>query len=255
MRCHIAFLGIDGSGKSTLAAALATSLRHQGERVQQVSLKGYLRADSGVPLLRTLCHATIQAAYAGARTPDGEPALALVPAGIVDPDEALRSIPVASNDPASILAAGLLGLSAELLLHRLVVAPALARGEVLVQDGHGLKNAVKAGLIAEAAGGDVTRFLSYANDTVPQPTLGVFVRSDPALASQRRLAQHGSAGFSEHLGLAGQSPDTFTSFQRRAQRMYATMARDRGWLTVDMGDRPAEENIQTALSLIGKELT
>ncbi|HEX6339769.1 hypothetical protein [Umezawaea sp.] len=254
MRCHIAFLGIDGAGKSTLASALATRLRQEGERVRLVSLKDYLRADSDVPLLRTVYRSALQAAYAGARTPGGDPALPLVPADVEDPDEALGSIPVASNDPASILAAGLLGVSAELLLHQLVVAPALAGGEVLVQDGHGLKTAVKAALIAEAAGGDGTRFLGYATEVLPRPTLGVFVRGEPALASRRRLAQHGRFGFSEHLGLAGRPRATFTSFQHRAQQLYATVAADRGWLTVDMTDRPVEENVRAALSLIGEEL-
>jgi thymidylate kinase len=251
----ISLLGMDGIGKSTLAAALARRLRAGGREVSVVSWQDFLRSAESGPgarLLGGLYGTLIRSLYAGTdaldRLPGGESRY-FGDHGVRRVRE-LDSLRVGGNRPRPLLAAALLETAAQLLARELVVEPALARGEVVIQDGHGLKIAVKALLLAEAGtagrpdpiGVELSRLLGRW----AEPSLGVFLTGDPEVAHRRK---NGTFGFAEHFGLVGGEPDTtFVPFQRLAQERYAAAAREHGWLTVPSRSLPdAVEAVLTVL--------
>ncbi|MGW5746352.1 hypothetical protein [Amycolatopsis sp. NPDC003861] len=255
----ISLLGMDGIGKSTLAAALARRLRAEGREVSVVSWQDFLRSAESGPgarLLGGLYGTLIRCLYAGTDALDRLPAkdsdyFGAEGVGRVGELDAVR---VTGNRPRPLLAAALLETAAQLLARDLVVEPALARGEVVIQDGHGLKIATKALLLAEAetagrpdpVGAELGRLLGRW----AEPSLGVFLTGDPEEARRRK---NGTFGFVEHYGLTGAEPGpTFVRFQRRAQERYAAAAREHGWLTVSSRSLPeAVEAVLAGLRGLG----
>lgn len=249
---------MDGVGKSTLAAALARRLRAEGREVSVVSWQDFLRSaesDAGTRLLGGLYGALIRCLYVGTEALDRLPSADsqyFGDAGLRRVRE-LDSLRVRGNRTRPLLAAALLETAAQLLARELVVEPALARGEVVIQDGHGLKIAVKALLLAEAgaqagtAGPDpVGAELSRLLGRWAEPSLGVFLSGDPEDAFRRK---NGTFGFAEHYGLTGAEPGaTFVRFQRQAQERYAAAAREHGWLTVSSRSLP--EAVDAVLTVL-----
>jgi hypothetical protein len=255
----IGFIGIDGIGKSTLAGAVAEALREHGHDVEVVSWHRYLRPDSD-DILGAVYPALIRTLFAGARTAEGDRVLDLLPGDSIADVERLRGLPVAVNEPGTLLASAALELAAQLLHRSRTVEPALAAGRTVVQDGFGIRTVVKLALLASAAGGYGTdrraarRLVAFATDLLHgygSPTIGVFVHGSPRLAQEWRLRQRGAVGFAEDLSLAGHpGPIGFVAMQGRAQRVYAAAARSEGWLAVRMYDRPRAENVAAGVATI-----
>lgn len=291
----IALLGIDGIGKSSVAKALAEVLRHQGYTVTLTSWQQYVRADRsgrGSGALRAAYGAIFRSVYAACTGPDGGSADRLLPgldgdlfgwnspgdspadsqadshgdphkyshARLNDPD---GEISLDMNRPGPFVAAGLMELAARIIERDFVIEPALARGEVVIQESHGLKNAVKLGMVAEgilaesrtAGQAETSRALegyySFAHRCVNEwspPVQTVLLSGDPELAYRWRKEQNGRIPRGEHTDLAGR-PDqsTFVRFQSSIQQGLVAVAESEGWPRVHMTDRARQENIDSAV--------
>ncbi len=266
----IALLGIDGIGKTTLSNALADALREHGCPVTVTSWRDYFRhGDSGphTNVLTGLYTTLFRSIYSAYLDPDGNSASRLLPASDKDflraEHEPLpmdhEAVPLAldRDRPATFLAAGLMEIAARMLERELVINPAVARGEVVVQEGHGLKTAVKLGAVtASLVGSDeqVALYLSAARQllgTWATPTCSVFVSGDPQLAYRWRRAQSGTIGRGERLDRDGRpAQSTFVQLQTTIHRELAATAEAEQWPTVVMSDRPRRENLAEAVTTI-----
>jgi hypothetical protein len=267
----VALSGIDGVGKSTVSEALAAALRKRGYVVTVTSWRDYLRsgpAPSEHPALRAIYSAMLRSLYAACVGPDGGSAEHLLPG--LDQDFLSRhggppvfddpSVEVALNPDRSILflAGGLLEVAARLVERETVIAPALARGEVVIQESHGLKNCVKLGLFAQhLANGDdlsdlfVGDYLSLVRRCLTQwarPAVSVLVTGDPRLAYAWRKRQNGFIARGEHLDEDGRPAErTFVELQTGIQERLSTIAEAEGWPCVTMTDQPQELNVACAV--------
>jgi hypothetical protein len=266
----IALSGIDGVGKSTVSEALATELRRRGYVVTVTSWRDYLRPGltSGCTALQTTYIAMLRSLYSACVGPDGESAEPLLP----DLDQDFlddNGEPLIFDDPSVdvtlnpdrwilFLAGGLLEVAARLIERETVIAPALARGEVVIQASHGLKNCVKLGLVAQhlATSDDpadrvVADYLSLVWRCLvgwAPPTLSVLVTGDPRLAYAWRKQQKGHIARGEHLDEDGRPAEwTFVELQTRIQERLVTIAETEGWPCVTMTDQPTELNVKSAV--------
>jgi thymidylate kinase len=266
MAFDIALLGIDGVGKSSISRALADALRERGLAVTVTSWRDYFRR--GSPAVLSSAYTTIfRSAYSAYVDPEGNSGSPLLPAREEDfLREAGESLPMDDEAvpltldrgrPGTFLAVGLMEIAARILERELVIAPALARGEVVVQEGHGLKNAVKvAAVAANFLGGDdrVAGYLSSARDLLGQwaaPDVSVFVSGDPFLAYRWRKRQRGRIGRGERLDRDGSPAESaFVELQTVIQRELAGVAAAERWPSVLMSDRPREENVTEAVATV-----
>ncbi len=159
------------------------------------------------------------------------------------------------------LASGLLEVAARLVERETVIAPALARGEVVIQESHGLKGCLKLGLVAQhlangngAANQVVEDYLSMVRRCLTQwarPILAVLVTGDPRLAYVWRKQQKGFIARGEHLDEDGRPAEwTFVELQTRIQERLVTIAETEGWSRVTMTDRPQRLNVTSAVQVV-----
>jgi hypothetical protein len=277
----IALAGIDGVGKSTVSEALTEALRARGYVVTMTSWRGYLSsaipAEEKSPLrdvylaqLRTLFSASTGAGRVGAAEllasrdehPSGNPAEL---AALDDPSVQVALDP---HRPNTFLAAGLLEVAARMIEREAVIDPALARGEVVIQESHGLKNCVKLGLVAEhlERGGDtdecdrsVAAYLAVVQRSLLQwaaPAMTVLVAGDPRLAYAWRRSQKGFIPRSEHLDADGRPAEwTFVDLQTDLQKRLMAIAEAQDWPRVTMTSKPQEQNVALAVEVILDALT
>lgn len=266
MAFDIALLGIDGVGKTSISHALADALRAHGFPVTVTSWRDYFRR--GSPDVLSAAYTTIfRSVYSAYVDPAGDSGSRLLPAReedfLRDHGEPLpmddEGVPIAldRDRPGTFLAVGLMEVAARMLERELVINPALARGDVVVQEGHGLKNSVKLGAVAASfLGGDerVTGYLSATRTMLGQwaaPDVSVFVSGDPRLAYRWRKGQRGRIGRGEHLDRDGSPAEsTFVELQTVIQRELARVADAERWPTVSMSDRSREENIGEAVTTV-----
>jgi hypothetical protein len=270
----IALSGIDGVGKSTVSEALATALRGRGYVVSVVSWRDYLRSGSsasGPTALRATYVAMFRSLYSAAVGTDGGSVEHLLPS--LEQDLlGTRVGPSVFDDPSVdlalnpdratvFLASGLLEVAARLVERETVIAPALARGEVVIQESHGLKNCLKLGLVAQhLANGDgpadrvVEDYLRVVRRCLTgwtRPTLSVLVTADPRLAYAWRKRQKGFIARGEHLDEDGRPAEwTFVELQTRIQERLVTIAETEGWPHVAMTDRPRALNVASAVQAV-----
>jgi hypothetical protein len=266
----VALLGIDGIGKSSVAKALAEVLRRRGRTVTVTSWHQHARGHGsgrGSQALRAAYGAMFRSVYAACTGPDGAGADLLLPgldadlfgtdphARINDPD---AEISLDVRHPGPLVAAGLMDLAAHIIERDFVIAPALARGEVVIQESHGLKNAVKLGMVAQSmtagqAGRDgaLRRYLAFARRCVDEwspPVQTVVLAGDPELAYRWRKEQNGRIPRGEHADVAGRATrSAFVAFQSRVQERLLAAAEAEGWPCVRMADRARGENIDSAV--------
>jgi len=278
----IALAGIDGIGKSTVSEALASALRARGYVVTVTSWRDYLKSGpaTGRTAVRATYIAMLRSLYSACIGPGGESAEHLLPDFDRDFLDGDGQSLVLDDPPADValnpdrwilfVAGGLLEVAARLIERDTVVAPALARGEVLIHESHGLKNCVKLGLIAQhltdndkRADAVVADYLSLARRCLLRwapPTLGVLVTGDPRLAYAWRKHQNGHIARGEHLDEDGLPAErTFVELQTGIQERLITMADTEGWPCVTMTDRPLELNVTGAVrtvlgTLVDREL-
>jgi hypothetical protein len=273
----IALAGIDGVGKSTVSDGLATALRHRGYVVTTTSWRGYLRAGSMMEEkspLRAVYAAQLRALFSACVSPDGvgaEQRLAVLDQDLAGgPDR-----PMVLDDPSlhvaldhnrlnTFLAGGLLEVAARLIEREAVVGPALARGEVVIQESHGLKNCVKLGVMAEhlaRRNGRTDQFdrlaetyLSIVRRCLTEwapPMVTVLVAGDPSLAFAWRWRQKGFIPRGERLDddvrPAGWA---FVELQTTVQERLIAIGEAEGWLRVTMTSRPRKVNVALAVETV-----
>ena len=270
----IALAGIDGVGKSTVSDALATELRERGYVVSVVSWRDYLNSGSsasGPTALRATYIAMLQSLYSAAIGRDGGSVEHLMPSleqdffgthdgplAIDDPSGEIALDPQKSN---LFLASGLLEAAARMVERETVIAPALARGEVVIQESHGLKTCLKLGLVAQhlnsgdaAANRVVEDYLAMVRRCLTEwsrPSLSVLVTGDPRLAYAWRKRQQGFIARGEHLDENGHPAEwTFVELQTRIQEQLVTTADTEGWPRVAMTDRPQNLNVTSAVQVV-----
>jgi hypothetical protein len=274
----IALSGIDGIGKSTVSEALATALRSRGYVVTVTSWRDYLTSgpETGRTALRATYVAMLRSLYSACTGSDGESAEHLLPSFEQDFLEqdflGDNGAPPAFDDPPAdvalnpdrwilFVASGLLEVAARLIERDTVVAPALARGEVLIHESHGLKNCVKLGLVAQhlansdkQAGLVVADYLSLVRRCLLRwapSTLSVLVTGDPRLAYAWRRQQKGHIARGEHLDEDGHPAEwTFVELQTRIQEQLVAIAGTEGWPRVTMTDQPADLNVTCAVRTV-----
>ena len=277
---NLVFTGIDGIGKSTVATAVAGELRSRGHRVVTPSWRDYLRPDPDDPRARVLgppLLATLGALYAGARGQDGAALLETAPdggrslvsgTGVPWVTDDQRGHGIASHSPDALLAAGLSMLSAQLLLNEVVVRPALAQGQMVVQDSYGAKAVLKSVLLAERAlraqdaghraPTELFRALIHACLRQPDlPGVGVLLTGDPRDA-ERRKRDDDDITLTEHFGLTdgprsvdGSAAETgFTSFQALLQDELRTLCEDGPWTEITVTDGPRETSVQESVRAV-----
>jgi hypothetical protein len=270
----IALSGIDGVGKSTVSEALATALRERGYVVSVLSWRNYLKSGSpasGPTALRATYIAMLRSLYSAAVGADGGSVEHLLPSleqdvlGTHDGPPVLEdpSLDLALNPdrPNAFLASGLLEIAARLVERETVIAPALARGEVVIQESHGLKNCLKLGLVAQHlanGNGEANRivedYISMARRCLTEwtrPSLGVLVTGDPQLAYVWRKRQKGFIARGEHLDEDGRPAEwTFVELQTRLQEKLVATAETEGWPSVTMTDRPQDLNVTSAVQTV-----
>jgi hypothetical protein len=267
----IALAGIDGVGKSTLSAGLATELRRHGYVVTVVSWRDYLRSPASGGqhgAVAAVYRAMIRSLYAALTGPDGEAAEHLLP-GLDEDFRNGRAVRMLLDDPSVrvtlnperlnlLLACGLLEAAARMAERETVIRPALARGEVVIQESHGLKNCVKYGLFAEhlANGDDVSHrtiadYLSVVRRCLVEwspATVSVLVTADPRLAYAWRKRQNGFISRGEYLETDGRSAEWgFLELQAGVQRALLSIADVEGWPRVTMTEQARELNLASAV--------
>ncbi|MFB4313841.1 hypothetical protein [Actinomadura sp. 21ATH] len=266
MSFDVALLGIDGIGKSSVAEALAGELRRRGFEVTITSWRAHLRggrSGRGGEALHAAYDAMFRSVYAACLGPDGESAERLLPrlgedlAGgdpgrLGDPDADVALDP---RHPAAFLAAGLMETAARLIERDFVIAPALARGEVVIQESHGFKNILKMGVYARVlspgAGPALGEYFSFAHRCLSRwapPAQSVVLRGDPRLAYSRRLEQRGRIPRGEHAGIGGEPAEaSFVELQSGVQAELLAIAAAEGLPCVEMGGGTREENVAEAV--------
>ncbi|OZM75128.1 hypothetical protein CFN78_02895 [Amycolatopsis antarctica] len=254
-----------------MAAAVAAELRATGHTVVTPSWNEYLRpgSDLRASLLRPLLTSTVGALYAGARDSEGIAVLdTLASRGknlVSDAGEPLVTerdlgrLDIASNRPESLLAAGLSMLAAQLLMHELVVRPALAEGCTVIQDSHGIKAVVKSIVLADRSlprnsdAEPVREFRSFLWSclrTWAAPSMGVLLTGDPRTALQRKTAAR-DLTFTEHFGLTGAGGESsFVSFQERLQDELRVLAGGAGWTEVTVRGGTKDESVSATVDVV-----
>src|SRR4051812_32303187 len=149
----VSLAGIDGIGKTSVSNALAEELCARGYRVTVTSWRDYFRRSQPDEVLPALHTTMFRALFNALVDPSGNSASQLLP----ELDQDFRRdngeplpmdgvpVPVAldADRPGTFLAVGLMKIAAAVLERETVITPALARGEVVIQDSHALKHAVK----------------------------------------------------------------------------------------------------------------
>jgi hypothetical protein len=273
----IALAGIDGVGKSTVSDGIAAELRRRGYLVTVTSWREYLRTGSMVDEkspLRGLYAAQLRALFSACVGPDGMGAEQLL-AGLDRDLAGGPGRPMILDDPSvrvalnhnrlnTFLAGGLLDVAARLIERDTVIGPALARGEVVIQESHGLKNCVKFGVMAEHLarhGGRADQFdqvagsyLSVVRRCLTQwapPTVTVLVVGDPSLAMAWRRRQKGFIPRGEHLDEDGRPAEwTFVELQTEVQGRLIAIGEAEGWPRVTMTSRPQRLNVALAVETV-----
>jgi thymidylate kinase len=274
----IALLGIDGIGKSSVSEALADVLRRQGYTVTRTSWQQSLRGDysgRGSEALRATYGAMFRSIYSACIGPDGASADRLLPRldeDLLGKDSQVRindpdfEISFDVNHPGPFVAAGLMEMAARIIERDFIIKPALARGEVIIQESHGLKNAIKLGMFAKnmtigrtETGRVLQEYFSFAHRCINEwspPAQTILLSGDPELAYRWRKEQNGRISRGEHADIDGRPvQSTFAQFQSSIQKVLVTIAESEDWPCVYMTDRPQQENIDSAVRITLEALT
>jgi len=260
-----------------VADGLARELRHRGYLVTTTSWREYLRmgstADEKSPL-RGVYAAQLRALFSACVDPDGVGAEQLL-AGLDEDLTCGPGRPMVLDDPSvhvalnhnrlnTFLAGGLLEVAARLIERDTVIGPALARGEVVIQESHGLKNCVKFGVMAEHLARHAGRagqfdqvagsYLSVVRHCLTRwapPTVTVLVVGDPSLAMAWRRQQKGFIPRGEHLDEDGRPAQwTFVELQTEMQIRLMAIGEAEGWPRVTMTSRPRGLNVALAVETV-----
>jgi len=249
----IALLGIDGAGKSSLITPLREALHGAGKDTVQVGWKAALAEGAGDDTypgvsLQQLYVEAWRLFFAGSTVSGGHAVDQLLPRHYSDFEQStvmaeLDGPPVGTK-PSGLLASAMVEFTVDYVLQAEVVRPAMRDGRVTVADGFGFKNVTKVlRLAGELPGGGELRdaldslieFVGSAySSPFLQPSIGIFLDVAPEMAYEWRMRQ-GGLGFGEDYGVAGRSGrDSYLDLQTTMSNEYRRMARDWGWLTVEV---------------------
>lgn len=259
---QIALLGIDGIGKSTVARALSEQLSEHGLRSRIATASDGLQGPKETALQRLqpeLWVLIVRMLLSEARRNDGSPAFDELPDTATQAIAQLRvagldARTVASNSPDTLRAAAVLEIV------RTSIASAEARhsdDDVVIHESYGLKSAIKElALASRLEGGserlrrDVLEYAEFLRLVDPIPDVYV-IHGRTDIARRWRLSQSGGFGPLETFELVGdRSPDSFVSMQDALQGEILELAIAFGWKTIEMLDRPVQENVSSAVAEI-----
>jgi len=212
----IALEGIDGAGKSTLASSLVKTL-----------------SDNGLPSVLVDKHTT--------RVP-----------GSQDLSEYLDQVNavIYRRKPSVGPACGdhywLFALAAwYALLDRLIIRPALHRGEVVVMD-----NSYSKIVARYAAGGEIpSELVDGVFGHLRQPDLVLFLDLPPAEALRRK-----GDFTSLEAGHSGTTASHFVDYQERVIDEFRSLMRSGRWEHIAVADRPPDEVLGLALAAVRDRL-
>lgn len=216
----VSFLGVDGIGKTTLSREVGSYLESQGFTVRHVAWRPLLSGEGRQwpgDALQELWVEAFRLLFAGGQRA-GEPLR--MPRDYRSWSEAgwensLKDSHVTGVRPVGPLAAALVELAANLVVAAEQIQPALARGEVVLQESFPFKHVIKEVLISRRITTDRsswsqtarlmrTFFKDIFNAFPLRPHVGVLVHGPVDLAYRWRMAQSGSLGVLEDYGAAGE---------------------------------------------------
>ncbi|MFD0420784.1 nucleoside/nucleotide kinase family protein [Streptomyces parvus] len=262
--CSIAFLGMDGVGKSTLAQELERRLTQRGRPVALLSRREYLKKqpDGFVGATITgLYEGSLRTLYGFAGLGDGGTLgerFPPPPADLMarDFEMLLDGAEITSNDPRALTASMLCEIAGHMMFRTAVVLPAVAQGQVVIEDTHGIKMVVKQYLLATSllAPGDPLRArldavlelaLELLRPADAALSLAVVVHTDPEIAYERRIRQKGRVGGMEHYGPVGRAADrdSYLDLQSSSQKIFDRIGDRWDCLRADLTDARDQEQL------------
>lgn len=263
----ISFLGVDGIGKTTLSRAVGEHLESRGFTVRHIAWRQLLAGESRQwpgESLQQLWVEAFRLLFAGGER-DGQPLRmprdypSWNQAGW---EEALKDSRVSGVRAVGPLAAALVELAANMVIAAEEIQPALARGEVVLQESFPFKHVVKELLIAQRIAGiesqwsPITQlmqafFQSIFSAFPLRPDIGILVDGPIDLAYRWRMAQSGNLGVLEDYGAAGEKgQEAFTHLQTQTAAIFRDSAQNWGWLIHHVDDHGLDRNIDRGLDLI-----
>jgi thymidylate kinase len=260
----VGFLGIDGLGKSTLASALAEQLECAGVDVVQVSWRRSLE-ETARPwprvALQQLWLETYRLLLAGSTTVDGPVEIPRSYEAWRDSaaeERLARERPTGAARSCGPLAAALVEVAGNLVVHDEVVVPAVERGAVVIQASLGVKNVIKELLVAHRLNADAQELVlvdalitHFRTSPFLRPDVGLLVDGPPELALQWKLAEKGRLGLFEDYTAAGdRGTASFLELQSRSADIFRDLARSWSWPVHLVDGSGREANLRRGLDLL-----